>query len=226
MRILISGAGRSGTNLVTEVASGLSVVRFTKQIEDRKLFDYDVLPENYGTKLTTENKGFTLENIIKLMEGHHDLRIIFSIRHPVDTCMSKIIRGHVGNKAPDRTVEGSIAAVRYFYMIYRTMLALFAERIYGAKMEDLILNPKGEVGAIAFFLNTEVTKTALEFYKHNRNKFHLKRYKRRIDRSQVGICERWAEAYDGFFSQREGDINILKEELRPIAEELGYGVPA
>ena len=224
MRILVSGAGRSGTNLATDVARGLGVVRFTKQIEDRKLFDHEVLPENYGTKLATEQSGFSLEKLRALMKKHLDLHVIFSIRHPVDTCMSKIVRGHAGGKSPDRTIEGSIAAMRHFYMVYMAMLEEFGDRTYGMKMESLLLDPQKEIDAIANFLNTETTKTALEFYRHNRNRFHRARYGDRIDSTQIDIYKRWEEAYDGFFLQRKRDINFLKKELQPMAEELGYGV--
>lgn len=226
MRILVSGAGRSGTNLVTEVARGLRIVEFTKRIEDIKLFDHSVLPENYGTKLATEQSGFSPEKIRMLMKNHLDLHVIFSLRHPVDTCMSKIVRGHIGGKAPDRTVEGSLVAMRHFYTIYMAMMAEFRERTYGAKMESLLLNPQKEVDAIANFLNTKTTKTALEFYRHNRNKFHKERYGNRIDNTQIDIHKRWDTAYNGFFKERKGDIDILNKELRSMAEKLNYGVSA
>lgn len=222
MRILVSGTGRSGTNLATEVARGLDVVRFTKQIEDRELFDYSILPESYGTKLVTENPAFSLENIRKLMKNHVDLHLIFSVRHPVDTCMSKIVRGHIGGTAADRTVEGSINAVRHFYMIFVAMLSEHRKRTYGMRMEDLLLDPQKEIAAIAEFLNAKTTKTALEFYKHNRNRFHRRRYGHRIDSTQIGIYRRWDEAYGDFFSQRKEDINILKKELWTITKKLGY----
>ena len=90
-------------------------------------------------------------------------------------------------------------------------------------MEHLLLNPEKEVSAVANFLNAEITDTALEFYKHNRNNFHRKRYGDRIDSTQIDIYKRWDMAYDGFFKERKIDINILKKELSSIAGNLGYG---
>ena len=160
------------------------------------------------------------------MKNHHDLHIIFSIRHPVDTCMSKIIRGWIKDTSSDRTIEGAIVAMQHFHVIYKAMLVEFAKRTYGAKMENLILNPEKEISTIASFLNTKVTKKALEFYKYNRNKFHRKRYKYQIDVSQVDIHKRWEGAYNGFFSQRKNDIDNLKRRLKPMIQELGYGALA
>jgi len=57
MRILVLGAGQGGTCLLVEAVRGLDLVEFSRFVEDRMFFSYKTLPENYGTKLTTDSIG-------------------------------------------------------------------------------------------------------------------------------------------------------------------------
>ena len=221
MRILVSGTGRSGTNLVTEVVRGLGIVEFTKEIEDKRLFKYKTLPECYGTKLSCDKPEFSLENITELMRIHSDFNVVFSFRHPVDICMSKIVRGY-GGESPDRTVEGSIFAVRHFYSLFTAMSEAFPARILGVKMESLLLDPLKEVEAVAKFFNVKITLQALRFWEFNRNEHHKRRYKGRINLTQIDVYKRWKTAYNGFFNRREEDIITLRKALGSIVCRLGY----
>lgn len=224
MRILITGAGRGGTSLVRELVRGLGIVGFYRGgEEDRNFFKYSRLPKNYGTKLTIENEGFTLENLIKAMKRYTDLRIVFSLRHPVDNCMSKIVRGQrrsdggdskVERLAPDATVEGAIITVKRMRHIHKEIVKQFSHRIHTVMMEDLILNPEREVNKIAMFLGVKITKRALEFYKHNTNRYQKKRYGTQLDASQIGLYERWDIAFNGFFKNREKDIKKIKRSFK------------
>lgn len=224
MRILVLGTGQSGTCLLCEVPRGLGIVEFSNWLEDGEFFNCRTLPENYGTKLVTDFKEFSTPKPIRLrMEDHPDLHIIFSIRHPFDICMSKIYRGWKG-ESPDATAYGSISEVRRFYMIHTLIERMFPERIHDVMLENLIKDPDTEVRGVAKFLDAEVTEKALKFYQHNRNKYHKERHKSSLDPSQVDIFNRWDTIYDGFFSQRKGDIDRIKEELTPIARAFGYEV--
>jgi len=230
MRILITGAGRSGTTLVREVIIGLGLITFycdgRSKEEDGYFFDRKDLPENYGTKLTTPNKlnenNYNIDNLVKFMKKYDDLHIVFSFRHPVDICMSKIVRGQThsdgGDKywegiSPDGTVETAIRAVKLMYDIYKEIKKSFPERVYVVKMENLILQPRKEISKVAKFFGVRVTKRALVFYRYNSNPYQFRRYGTGLDKSQVDLHKRWDTAYDGFFKNREEDIKKIKRSF-------------
>lgn len=223
MRILVTGAGRGGTSITKCVIKGLNIVDWyprKKGEEDRNFFKYEALPRSYGTKLTIENEGFTFENLAETMERHNDLYIILALRHPVDNCMAKIVRGQkasdggdsrVENCAPDATVEGAIAAVKKARSVHREIAKRFPGRIHIVKMEDLILYPKREVEKIVAFLGVRVTKEALEFYKYNTNRYQKRRYGVQLNTNQIGLHKKWHIAFNEFFKDRERDIRELEK---------------
>ena len=93
MRVLISGTGRGGTNLLTELVRKITTLTFTKDVEDRKFFLKPTIRGNYGTKLTMDHPTFTIARARQALTTYPDLRILFSVRHPLDNCLSKIVRG-------------------------------------------------------------------------------------------------------------------------------------
>jgi len=212
MRILITGTGRGGTSLLREVVKGFGIARFYGKEEDRGFFLYDKLPESYLTKLSLPWKGHAIENITKFMKQYDNLYIAFSIRHPVDTCMSKIVRG--GGISADSTLEKAIQAVKEFYHIYKTIIKLFPKRTITVRMEDLILHSRREVERIAQFFGTEVTDEALRFYEHNTNRHQFKRYGQEIDKSQISLYKRWDTAFDGYFKEKQNDVKFLIEAFK------------
>lgn len=232
MRILVAGTGRSGTCLLVEIPRGLDVVKFSKRVEDRRFFKYENLPENYGTKLVTAHPSFTIKNMISFMKKYEDLRLIFSLRHPIDIFMSKIRRGQKASSGGDRsgewisedgTTKGAISAIKDFHDIYNMAVAKFPDRVMSVKIEDLIVFPNTTVERIASWLGVMPTKRAYKFYEHDRNKYHKKhRYRRRLDVSQVSIYKRWKTVYDGFFKNRKGDLLDAVFQLGEIIEDLGY----
>jgi len=223
MRILVTGASRGGTSLAREVIKGLGIVKWRPEgkEEDRKFFKYKRLPENYGTKIASHN-GVTIENLTKMMEKYKDLRIVFSIRHPVDICMSKIVRGQSasggGDRRPgiekvnaDAMIDGAIMAVKYSLDIQKAITRIFPERTYTIRMENLILMPKREVAKIAAFFGVKPTKQAFMFFKHNTNKYQNARYGDRLDRSQVGLYKKWNIAFGGYFRKRKEDVDRIRK---------------
>ena len=224
MRIFVTGASRSGTTLVREVVIGLEIAQFhcsgVNKEEDRSFFLYRKLPENYMTKLPAPyhpnpTSGYTLENFIKYVKRYEDLHAIFSFRHPVDICMSKIVRGQKASgggdrefekRSPDSYVLAAISAVKWATSMYKELKKLFPERLLAVRMENLILHPEMEVKRIADFLGAEVTERSLLFYKYNSNVYQHVRYGSKLDTSQVGIHKRWQTAYGGFFKNKEKEI--------------------
>jgi len=231
MRVLVTGTGHSGTTLLREVVINLGTLKFHSnhfsKEEDRTFFKRKILPENYMTKLATPNppfpNAFTIEALIQRMTEYSDLHLLFSFRHPVDTCMSKIVRGQRhsdgGDKywesvSPDGTVTGAILAVKLAHEIHRRIWQLFPKRIMAVSFGNLLLAPKKEITKIARFLGVEVTRRALVFYRYNSNPYQFRRYGTALDRSQVGLHTRWRTAYNGFFKDREKDINKLREAFK------------
>jgi len=228
MRVLVTGTGRGGTTLTREVVIGFNISKFycssQSKEEDAEFFRRKDLPENYMTKLATPSPppcdGFTIENLIKRMQEYDDLHLIFSFRHPVDTCMSKIVRGQGhfdgGDKAgkgisPDGTVEGAVLSVKLMYKIYEDISQLYPKRVLAVDFENLILNPRKEVEKIARFLNVKVTKRSLLFYRYNSNRHQFRRYGTDLDRSQVDVHKRWKTAYGGFFKDKEEEMDKLRK---------------
>lgn len=231
MRILVSGNGRSGTCLLAEVVRGLGLVNFSENLEDRKFFKYEKLPENYGTKLVTDNPTFSFQNMKLYMGKYQNLYFVFSLRHPIDIFLSKIRRGQKASDggdrpgedvAPDSTVETAVVAIKDFHKKYKFIINNYPDRSYSVKLEDLLLSPQKTVNKVADFFRVEPTEEAFKFYEYDRNRYHHKRYKKQIDLSQVGLYKRWDTIYDRFFKNKKRDIEYAEKELKHIIKDLNY----
>jgi hypothetical protein len=232
MKILVTGAGRGGTNLVTELMRNSNVVNFTSEIEDRKLFSYGVLIPNYGTKLATENSGFTLEGIQLLLKNNPDLYVIFSLRHPIDNCLSKILRGQpksmggdsrVEQKAPDATLKGSVGAIKHMYKIYSFIKENYPKQLITIKMEDLITESDKIIKYLTNEFNIENSDKMYDFHKTNRNGFQKKRYGDKLH-NHVNLYHDLNNNFDGFFKNKSDLVNELKEELKEEIVNLDYSL--
>lgn len=234
MRILVAGTGRSGTCLLVEVPRGLDIVEFSASMEDRSWFEYEKLPENYGTKLTTEHKTFTMEKVIGCMERHEDLYIIFSLRHPLDIFLSKIRRGQRASDGGDRSREQiaddatpptAIETIEDFHGKHKKLNKLFPARVISVKLEDLIASPEVIVKTVAKYFNVKPTEEAYGFAGRDRNRWHRGRYGGKIDKGQIEMYKRWDTIYDGFFKEKEHMIKSAIPKLAHIIQDLGYELP-
>lgn len=230
MRILVTGTGRGGTTLLREVVVGLGVARFQCGIyskeEDGDFFGYKELPENYMTKLVVphpqcrNDQGYNIDGLIKYMERYGNLHLLFSIRHPVDTCMSKIVRGqkhsdggykHWEQLSVDGTVKGAIRTVKAMREMYDAIKSRYPQRVLAVRMENLILESEKTIGEIASFLHCEVTLRSLVFYRYNTNPYQFREYGTDLDKTQINLHEKWQTAYNGYFKDKEQDIKVLKK---------------
>lgn len=219
MKVLVTGCGRGGTNLGIEVIRELGVFNVTEQVEDRNFFLHEFLPEGYATKLATENRGFNTTNIEMRMERDPDLMVIFMLRHPIDTVLSKMYRGRPYEQggdcegfAADGSLEGACAAVKAMYNIYSFLIVRYPERVCTVVMEELIGNPFDETERVKKFLNLEHIETKCEFYKNNRNRFQKKRYGDQLV-SNINLHKNLDAAFDGYFKDKQHILNDIKERL-------------
>ena len=231
MKVLVTGCGRGGTNLGIEVVRTLGVPT-TINVEDRSFFHRSSFPENYATKLATENNGFTSTALIEKMKEYDDLKVIFMIRHPYDNVLSKVLRGQPKSQGgdndteavtPDGTVSGASSALLYMHNVLDKVIAKYPARVLVVKMEDLITEIKQTVNTIAAFLGVQPTNESYEYYKYNRNRYHQARYGNNLVR-QVDLFLDLENNFDGFFKENKAVLEEIAGNFSEIAKKHGYGV--
>ncbi len=234
MKALVTGCGRGGTNLVCEYVRATEAFEFTKAVEDRKFFNHKELPEGYGTKLATEHKGFTLQAIEDVLERDSDLHIFFALRHPADACLSKVYRGRPLSDGggcnvysrdavpPDGTVNGAIKAVRHMANIYEGLQASWGYRVHAVRMEDLIQHPEWTCRDICSIAGVQYTEAIRDAWQNNRNEEQRKRYKG-LDTSQIDMYQEAHTIYDGYFANRQADVDKIIDACISLADVMGYG---
>ena len=229
MKVLVTGCGRGGTNLGIEVVRTLGVPT-TINVEDRTFFTRANFPEDYATKLATENKGFTSSALIEKMKEYKDLKVIFMLRHPYDNVLSKVLRGqpksHGGDNdsetvSPDGTVPGASKALLHMHSILVDVVNEFPDRVLVVKMEDLTTEIRQTVNSIACFLEMKPTAESYEYYKYNRNRYHQSRYGANLVR-QVDLFLDLENNFDGFFKKNKEVIKEISDNFSEIAKRYGY----
>jgi len=206
MKVLITGSGRGGTNLLTELIRKITDLNFTSYVEDRSFFKKE-LPENYATKLSTEHPTFTIENLEKKIKNNNDLKICIVLRHPIDNCLSKIYRGRPKNEGGDKlinviskdgTEKSCVEAIKKTYSILSFLNQKYKDKILVVTMEDIITKTDSVVLKISNFLNIK-PKEHIGFQKFNRNIYQKKRYKNNLDKNQINLYKNLKINYNGFF---------------------------
>ncbi|NOY53535.1 MAG: glycosyltransferase [Deltaproteobacteria bacterium] len=233
-RIVITGAGHSGTNWITEIVRSSGRYQFTEYMEDRELFRHKELPTGYGTQLATENPGFHWKNLKTLLDRYKDLAVILITRHPIDTCLSKIVRGQLkGGDGPveniwdyswDSTLKGSVKSIEGMYDILVRLQQEYPDRVHRLTLEDLITQRETEIDRICSFLQILRTEAMTEAYRNIRNVHQQKRCGKAVDGGQINLYRNLQEAFGGFFHDKKELVAFLCRELQPISEALGYEV--
>jgi len=232
-QVLVTGTGHSGGNWVTEIINLSGKYRFTEFVEDRTLFSYDTLPPAYGTKLAIENYGVNIRNLKRLLDTNSNLKIVYTLRHPVDNCLSMIYRaipaeenetfsGRWLDYHPTGTTIGAVKDIEYSQMILDFLKSEYPDRVLVVKLEDLIRNTEREVDKICEFLDIPKNEKMLEAYKYSRNPHHAKRYEGKLDIKQAEVRKHLDTAYNGFFRDKQGLVQLIEKVLSPIVSDFGY----
>jgi len=219
MKVLVSGAGRGGTNLLSSLIVQITGLVLNGGQEDRQFFQRKKINDNYIGKLATENPNFTKKNIKKVLDENEDLKICFVLRNPIDNCLSKIYRGRPnGDKinnslSADATEETSVNYMKKLYDIIDFLHLNYSERIILIKMNDIISKPEYVTRKISTFIDV-IPKNFEGFQKNNQNTYQKKRYSDVIHKSQIDTHKNIDSIYDGFFSV--DTVEYLKKELNDI----------
>lgn len=248
MRILVTGPGHSCTNLVFEIvrASGkfdiypILPIRYRDTViaEDRFLFlrhrwlDFfgrkGELPLNYAAKLATENKGFTVQNVVRLMESY-DMYFLFCMRHPYDLFLSKCIRGLPASLGGDTYYEEYsptesspqivVDTIEHAHLVYS---GIRKERKLVVKLEDLIFDIGKAVTEICAFVDVSPNDAMFDPFSMVRNAWLRKRYGGKVKETQVGIYRNLDKCHDGYYAGRIDETRRCFDALRPVARAWGY----
>jgi len=220
MRVLISGTGRGGTNLLTELSRKITTISFTDEVEDRNLFLHANLPADYGTKLTVDHPTFTLQRALTHLEKYEDLHILFAVRHPIDNCLSKILRGRPASQGGDKVTENisadatlpaSIQAIRDLYEYIEVLQTEYPQRVCVVRMEDVIQETQKIVDELGEFLNIEPLPFE-GFQSTNRNQYQKSRYGDALI-PQTSLYKDLKNNFGGFYHDVPHVVPILESEL-------------
>lgn len=232
-RVLVTGGSHSGGNWAVEIVRASQCFKFTQSIEDRALFLHPLWP-GYATKLAIGNPGLYWSNLRKLMNEYHDLKVVFMTRHPVDTCLSKIIRGHpeLGDGRIDHpwdypwdcTMKGSVVSMEVVHELFCRLFESYRERCLWVRMEDLITDTSEVCRTISRFLGVECKEEMFQAHGQIQNQYQQARYGGKIQGSQVNMWERWDTIHDGFFKGHPEIVAYLWEFLLSITQYWEYPI--
>lgn len=235
MQTVITGCGRSGTNLLLEMARASGKYDFTRTVEDREFFKRDVLPDSYGSKIAVEWDAMTIESMTEAMEANKPLKVLWSFRHPYDVILSKVYRGRPKSMggdndselvAKDGTVEIAAKYVKKSWDIYQALATAYPNRVKPVKMEDILTNTANTVRYVAGFLKVSVTDGMKQPWKHNRNNYQNNRYHHAMDRREVNKWKYLDRNYDGYFKSftTAGYLKAINPLIEEQANYFGYGL--
>jgi len=211
----VISTGRSGTNLVLEMLAANSYFIPTDPPEMKDIFYRGTLPTDRF--LTKSDTWYCRSHVFftQMLKMNPSLKIVWSIRHPYDTCMSKIYRGR-NTHADDASFEGCIADMYHMLAIYQRVRN---ERIAIVRMEDTIRDIEKVAKDLCNWLGVEFEEAMKYPYKNMRHAGKKERYDK-LDTGQIDMWRRKDEIYDGFFKDIE--IEQLFRFMKPIIDFFGY----
>ena len=226
MSILILSGGRTGTNMALEILRGSNKLSATSNIHDEQTVKngYKV-SNNYLSKADTDSLSY--EEICRFLDNNSNIKVIWTMRHPFDLMMCKIVRGQPNTEgrgnwlADDATPEKCIGSIMYMHDLYKKIKDKYGDRIMLIKMEDIILDTEKLSKQLADFCEVEYNDSMPLFFERMRNKHKKKRYKS-VDKSQINLFKNINKSYDGFFKTYKPNIQELFKEIEGLVEYYDY----
>jgi hypothetical protein len=217
--VLIFSCGRTGTNLVLEILSGSKLLSPSPYPEDKQIFTRGICyPYNYLTKsdsIYCDNFGLFAD----FMKKNWHCKVIWTLRHPYDTAMSKIYRGW--GHADDANLKGCVKDMYYMAYLYCEAMNRFPDRIMPVKMENVIRDTRKTTEQMCMFLNLTFDENMLVPYVRMRHEQYSKEYGNGIH-NNVDLYKQWESIYGGFFTKIDFDLNILFEKVSTLKKTFGY----
>lgn len=208
MQVIITGCGRSGTNLLLEMVRASGKYDFTKTVEDREFFNHEQLPSEYGSKIAIEWDSMTVESMLEIMEINPRLKVLFSFRHPYDTILSKVYRGRPKfqggdndseQTAKDGTIEVAAIYVKKSWDIYQALATKYPDKVKPVRMEDILSNTLNTVRYVVKFLAISPNENMRYPWRYNRNAYHNMRYHHAMDSREINKWKDLLNNYNGYF---------------------------
>jgi len=226
--LVICSSGRSGTNILLECFTKNNNYTPTTYPEDKELTKRGIeYPQKYLCKADI-NYIFNYKEFYDFMIKNQHCKILWSVRHPYDWCLSKLYRGRpVKSKgyipSDDATVPGCIADLTKMYSIYKQAIKDFPNRILIVKMEDLLSDIEKEVKRICNWLEITYDKEMSTPHLIMRHKGKKERYNT-IDKSQIALYKNIDTVYDGYFGKRKKIVDKLfnSEIIQTLLREFNY----
>lgn len=239
-KLLVTGCGHSGSNLLTDIVRAANYYNFTPHVEDRDFCD-GVLPlyiRNYATKLCLDNpQVFPMVKFHILMDKCPNLKVLVAIRHPVDTTLSWMYRerpiemgGDSTEIAPEDVDLGpELKVARWQAEIFPNIMSVLNEygrdnRSIGFRMEDIIRDTESTAKQVAGWLEIPYVEAMSEPWKISRHEGQLSRYRKKLNKEQIDVYKRWKTEYNGFFADKRDMVAMVMENLTHIAAAWGYDV--
>ncbi len=238
-KLLVTGVGHSGSNLFTDVLRAADFYNFTPMVEDRSFCD-GLLPlylKNYATKLCLDSPYFDVNKFRVIMDKFPNLKVILTLRHPVDQTLSWIYRelpvsmGGDSLEIKEEDVDHAVQVKLGRWQTEFTQNITFIlnnygweARALGYKMEDLLSKPDHVARGLADWLEIQYNDSMAKPWEISRHEGQLHRYKRKLHVDQIDVYKRWKTEYNGFYADKREMVGLIMENLIGVSNAWGYAV--
>lgn len=221
MGCMILSSGRSGTNLLLSMLSNHKFfVKEDPYPEDK--FCWFAQDTSKLTRLCKSDTHYILNffYLEQYLKRNPHMKVLWTLRHPNDWCMSKIRRGYERDSY-DATLEGCVADMFHMFRLCKQLRNYMTNRMIFVKMEDLIINPKEQLEFVCDFLGVNYTDDLLDF-KGNATKKNLTDRYKGLDTSQINLYKNWETVYDGFLTKIDFSVLDVFKYMKPLTEYFEY----
>lgn len=220
-RLIITGAGHSGTNLVLEIlrAHGKWDIHPKDGLtEDRvilsKLQRFG-LSDDYLTKLCTENKPINRTGLETLMNYDFDMQFVFCVRSPIDCALARIYKYYPINGEDALKV---IEHLEYAADILDLIMEKWPYALTVVPMNFLLKGFEESAKMIIYNVDQKSKKEDIkpevfEAYQNVLVKDKKEKYKGKLDKRRANILEYEEELFGDFWEDpfyKEQKSMILK----------------